>query len=107
MILRLGMNMNNSQNGLPLPRFRGGNLSEHEGSHDGYDAAFEEIVDRIERLRRTSEHKRVLLVEVIDRTRNDLIGGLPQIKRGKGGTEEAWRRVFDRYSREMGLFHNR
>lgn len=107
LILRLGMNMNNSQNGLALPRFRGGNLSEHEGSHDGYDTAFKEIVDRIDRLPRSSENKRALLVEVIDRTRNDLIGGLPQIKIGKGGTEEAWRRVFDRYSREMGLFHIR
>ena len=107
LITRLGMDVNNPQNGIALPVDRAGNLSIHDGSHSHYSEQIKVVLDRIESLPMSDAQKRDLLAEVIERTRQVLLSGLPQIMSKFGGTDEAWRRFFDRVSEDMGLFHNR
>lgn len=107
MIVRLGMNLNDSQAGIPLPDEVAGVLAVHKGSHPGYTAAMEVMLDRIEALAVPDQRKRVFVAALIDRTRQALFGGEVPLNQAKGGTKESWLKAFDRIADDIGLLQSR
>ena len=102
----LGMNINDPNNGVPLPVERAGNLSEHRGSHKEYNKAFRMLLNRIESASLSDAEKRDLLVEAIERARQGLLSGEPQIMPSLGGTADVWESFFRRVGRDIGFFED-
>lgn len=103
LVLRLGLNLNDAQNGVPLSEGRAGTMSPHKGPHPGYNVAFKSFLDRIENMTVSDNQKREWLAETIERMRQALFSGLPQIMLRNGGTPEAWNVFFERLGNDLQI----
>ena len=91
-VKKLGLNLNDPQNGVPLPSdFAGGSsLSTHRGSHPEYSAAFGSFLDRLDTMDAPNSVKQGLLAEAIEKSRQTLLSGSIPLRPKDGATFKQW-----------------